>query len=73
MSNPIVQTDVFFAEFDGRSYAYGLTSDETRATVESSFRFGEPSDDGALGNSWANPIHGRHRHVVPNGTEGLRH
>ena len=53
MSNPIVQTDVFFAEFDGRSYAYGLTSDETRATVESSFRFGEPSDDGALGNSWA--------------------
>ncbi|TWU05784.1 hypothetical protein [Stieleria varia] len=53
MSHSTIQTDIFFAEFDGRPYAYGLSSDETRATAESSFRFGDPSDDYALGNSWA--------------------
>lgn len=53
MSNPTINTEIFFAEFDGRRYAYGLSADDVRETVESSFRFGDPSEDGALGATWA--------------------
>ena len=53
MSNSTIPIDIFFAEFSGRSYAYGLSPDATRETIESSFRFGTPSDDGQLGDSWA--------------------
>ncbi len=54
MSNLTINTDIFFAEFDGRRYAYGLSADDVRDTTESSFRFGTSAEDGALGATWVN-------------------
>lgn len=53
MSNSTTRTDIFFAEFDGQTYAFGLSADATREAIESSCRFGPPSGDGQLGDSWA--------------------
>ncbi len=53
MSNSTINTDIFFAEFDGRRYAYGLSADAVRNTIESSHRFGDPAEDGTLSATWA--------------------
>jgi hypothetical protein len=55
MSPDAVDTDVFFAEFDGRKYAFALSDAEAREAAETSWAFGDPSDpeSGRVGDHWA--------------------
>lgn len=45
---------IYFAQWDNKDFAWGLSAESTRKTVEGSFRFGDPRiEELALGNSWA--------------------